>query len=167
MTSRRLRSAAFLGAALLAGAACPGGGSSDCGPAQGTVVEVVDGDTIVLSTGEKVRYLMVDSPETTKGHDDCYGQEAADFNKQMVLDQAVTLKYDKECTDKYGRLLAYVSFEGREVNSLLVERGFACVLHIPPNGDDRAEAFKALQSDAKAANKGLWQACDPLPPACN
>ncbi|MGC4116249.1 MAG: thermonuclease family protein [Myxococcales bacterium] len=159
-------------AAALAGAAaalllsgCPGGGSS-CGPTSGTVVEVVDGDTVYLSTGEKIRYLMVDAPEITKGHNDCYGQEAAAFNKDMVLDQTVTLTYDKECTDKYGRLLAYVSFEGREVNSLLVERGFACVLHIPPNGEDRVDEFKTLQADAKSAKRGAWGSCNPLPPAC-
>jgi micrococcal nuclease len=126
------------------------------------VVEVVDGDTVHLASGEKIRYLMVDTPEITKGKNDCYGQEAADFNRQMVLDQKVTLTYDKECTDKYGRLLAYVSFNGREVNSLLVERGYGCVLQIPPNGEDRADEFKALQSEAKAAGKGVWGNCDPV-----
>ncbi len=60
------------------------------------------------------------------------------------------------CTDKYGRLLAYVSVDGREVNSLMVERGYACVLVIPPNGADRADEFVALENAAKDAGAGMW-----------
>jgi len=166
VTATQYRAAALAGAAvLLLLAGCPGGPQSRCGPSEGTVVEVVDGDTIVLESGEKVRYLMVDTPETTMGHDDCWGQEAVSFNRSLVLDQKVTLTYDEECTDRYGRLLAYVSFEGREVNSMIIERGYGCGLHIPPNGDARVEEFEALEAAAKKAGKGVW-ACDPLPDAC-
>lgn len=146
-------------------AAC-GGGGSPCGPTEGKVDRVIDGDTIVLASGEKIRYLLVDAPETTNGHNDCYGSNAAQFNTDLVLGKAVQLSYDVECTDMYGRLLAYVSVDGQEVNSLMVQRGYACVLHIPPDGDDRADEFKMYQLEAKTANRGLWGACDPLPPAC-
>lgn len=141
--------------------ACPN--PQGCGPATDTVVEVVDGDTVKLAGGETVRYLMADSTEITKGKNECYGQEAASFNKSMVLDKQVTLAYDVECRDKYGRLLAYVSVDGIEVNSLEVERGFACVLHIPPNGAERELEFADLQAQAKAAKRGVWGACDPVP----
>jgi len=129
------------------------------------VDRVIDGDTIVLTTGEKIRYLLVNAPETTNGHDDCYGQNASQFNSDLVLGKMVELTYDTECTDMFGRLLAYVSVDGQEVNTLLVERGYACVLHISPDGDDRVDEFKELQAQAKAANRGLWGACDPIP--CN
>lgn len=129
------------------------------------VDRVIDGDTIVLTTGEKIRYLLVNAPETTNGHDDCYGQNASQFNSDLVLGKMVDLVYDVECTDMFGRLLAYVSVDGQEVNTLLVERGYACVLHISPDGDDRVDEFKELQAEAKAANRGLWGACDPIP--CN
>ncbi|MGE3458645.1 MAG: thermonuclease family protein, partial [Kofleriaceae bacterium] len=62
-------------------------------------------------------------------------------------------------------LLAYVSVAGQEVNSLLIERGYGCVLHIAPNGDDRIVELEALEAAAKAAGRGLWGACDPIP--CN
>jgi len=150
-------------AVLLLGAC---GSGSPCGPTDAKVDRVIDGDTIVLATGEKIRYLLVDAPETTNGHDDCFGTNAAQFNSDLVLGKMITLDYDVQCTDMYGRLLAYVSVGGQEVNSLLVQRGYACVLHIPPDGDARADEFKMYQADAKANLRGLWGACDPLPPAC-
>ena len=129
------------------------------------VTRVIDGDTVETQTGEKIRYLMVDAPETTNGHDDCYGSNAATFNTDLVLNKTVTLVTDVERTDMFGRTLAYITVDGQEVNTLLVERGYACVLHIPPNGDDRLDEFKALETAAKAENRGLWGACSPIP--CN
>ncbi|MEO8698867.1 MAG: thermonuclease family protein [Kofleriaceae bacterium] len=154
--------------ALVAAALAGCGGSSDgseCGLSEGVVARVVDGDTIELETGEKIRYLMVNTPETTGGKNECFGQNAVTFNTDLVLGKTVELEYDVQCKDMFGRTLAYVRVDGMEVNTLLVERGFACVLHIPPNGDDRADEFEALEDAAKAANRGLWAACDPIP--CN
>lgn len=144
-------------------AGCESG--SPCGPTEAVVSRVIDGDTIVLESGEKIRYILVNAPETTNGHDDCYGQNAAQFNRDLVEGKTVTIKYDVDCTDRYDRLLAYVSVDGQEVNKLMLERGYACLLHIPPDGDDRADEFKALQDAAKSAKRGLWGACDPIP--CN
>jgi len=155
----------LLALGLLGAAACGGGSGSDCGPSEGLVTRVIDGDTVVLETGVKIRYLMVNAPETTNGHDDCYGSNASTFNTDLVLNKTVQLSYDVQCEDMFGRTLAYVSVDGQEVNKLLVERGFACVLHIPPNGDDVVDEFKALEDAAKAANRGLWGACSPIP--CN
>ena len=84
----------------------------------------------------------------------------------MVLNKTVELTYDTQCTDMYGRLLAYVSVDGMDVNQLMVERGYACVLFIPPDGQSRYDEFKIYQADAKASSKGIWGSCDPLPPAC-
>jgi micrococcal nuclease len=136
-----------------------------CGPSTGVVKRVVDGDTIELETGEKIRYLLVNAPETTNGHNDCYGQNAAQFNTDLVMGKTVQLRYDDVCTDRFGRLLAYVSVDGTEVNTTLIERGYACVLHIPPDGDDRADEFKALETAAKQQGRGLWGTCSPIP--CN
>jgi micrococcal nuclease len=133
-----------------------------CGPASGVVAEVIDGDTIVLASGEKVRYLMIDTPEITNGKSECFGAEARTFNQEYVLGQDVELTYDVECTDKYGRLLAYVEAPDGEVNTLLVSRGFACAYHLPPNGDDRAVEFRDLQASAELSRAGMWAMCvDP------
>lgn len=130
------------------------------------VERVIDGDTIVLTSGEKVRYLLVDAPETTNGHADCFGANAAKLDSDLVLGKSIELDYDVDRTDAYGRTLAYVHVGGTDVNALLVERGAACVLFIPPDGADRRAAYEALQADAKAHHRGIWGACDPLPPAC-
>ncbi len=153
-------------AALLvaAGAGC---GGSPCGPTEAKVTRVVDGDTIELEDGRKIRYLLVDTPESTNGKNECFGTNAKDFNTDLVMGKNVTLAYDVDCTDRFDRTLAYVYVDGTEVNTLMIDRGYACVLHISPNGDDRAAEFEALQLAAERANRGLWGACDPLPPGCD
>jgi len=155
----RLRSASIcmalgMSVGLLAG--CPTD-TSRCGPTTGVVARVIDGDTVELESGETIRYLMVDTPETFGG-EECYGPEAKQFNTDVVLGKAVSLKYDVECTDRFDRTLAYVTVtEGnREINSLLIERGFACVLYIPPNGADRRSELENLEELAQQQNRGLW-----------
>jgi micrococcal nuclease len=140
--------------------ACDGG--ERCGPRSGIVLRTVDGDTIELESGERVRYLMIDTPESTNGADDCFGAEAAQFNRDAVEGREVTLEYDEVCEDDYGRLLAYVSVDGREINALMVERGYACVLQIPPNGAARADEFDDLEYAARTSMVGLWGACEEV-----
>ncbi len=130
------------------------------------MVRVLDGDTIDLESGERIRYLMVDTPEISHSAEEvaeCFAEEAKQFNTDLVAGQTVSLAYDTECTDRFDRLLAYVSVGDREVNTLLVERGFACVLHIPPNGVDRKDEFESLESQAMQQNKGLWESCESTP----
>jgi len=156
---------AGLAACAFAGLAACNASGSPCGARGATVERVIDGDTIVVSGGVKIRYLLVDAPETTNGHDACFGANASQFNADLVLGKTVELAYDTGCQDMFGRTLAYVSVAGQDVNRLLVERGYACVLHIPPDGDARAGEFLALEAAARAARRGLWGACDPIP--CN
>jgi micrococcal nuclease len=148
---------------LTAALACtePGTGS-ECGPSTATVARVVDGDTIELESGERVRYLMIDTPESTT-QTECFGPEAKLLNESLVAGKEITLRYDEECTDDYDRLLAYIEISGQEINRVIVERGYACVLHISPNGDDVVDEYDALETEARMLDKGLWGACDPLP----
>jgi micrococcal nuclease len=138
------------------------GGEAPCGPASAVVADVVDGDTLVLEGGARVRYLLVDTPETTGGRRDCFGAEARELNRSLVEGRRVSLSYGEACTDRFGRLLAYVEVEGREVNALLVERGHACVLYVAPAGGGRRAEFEALEAEARRARRGLWGACAPV-----
>lgn len=156
----RTVSAAVLALGLLA---CEGAASSPCGPDTGRVAEAIDGDTLLLESGERIRYLLVDTPESTGGTRDCFGPEAHAFNRGLVEGRWVTLAYGEACTDRFGRLLAYVAVDGREVNSLLVERGHACVLHVPPAGSARRAEFQSLEVEARRARRGVWGACAPVP----
>jgi micrococcal nuclease len=151
----------LLGALLLA---CEGGRSdtSTCGPTQAVVASVVDGDTIDLDSGERVRYLMIDAPESTN-ETECWGPEAKQANQMLVEGKTITLEYDVECEDDYGRLLAYVSLGEQEINRRMIEQGYACVLQIPPNGEDRIDEYESLEYAAQMLGKGLWAACDPNP----
>jgi micrococcal nuclease len=126
-----------------------------CGPDVAIAERAIDGDTIVLDGGERVRYLLMDTPETGE----CFGTEAALFNRDLVEAREVGLYYDDPCRDRYGRLLAYVEVEGVNVNRLLVELGYARVLYIPPAGSDRVDEFRALEQQAKRERRGIWAAC--------
>jgi micrococcal nuclease len=161
MTSMTCMLRAALG--LLALAACSEPGNPSCGPRTAHVERVIDGDTIVVAGDLHIRYLLVDAPEISDGHAACYGDRAARLNADLVLGRTVDLSYEPACEDRFGRTLAYVTVDGVDVNRLLVERGYACVLHIPPDGDARAGELEAVQATARAARRGLWGACDPAP----
>lgn len=153
--------AAACGLALLATACAP---PSVCGPTTATVDRVVDGDTLELSDGKKVRLLLVDAPETTGGKNDCYGQQAAQFTVDRVMGKTVRLTYDEaSCQDRFGRLLAYVTADGVEVNRALAEQGLACVLYVAPAGQSRREEFETYVSQAKTSRIGMWGQCATVP----
>ena len=127
------------------------------------VLGVVDGDTIDVLIGgdeERVRYIGVDTPETEKPGErgDCYAQEATQRNEAIVAQGEVTLEFDRELRDRYGRLLAYVSVGGRNVSEELIRGGFAQTLRIEPN-TTRAERLARLEAEAGNAGRGLWGAC--------
>jgi micrococcal nuclease len=134
-------------------------GEERCGPSTGVVDHVVDGDTVVLESGERIRYLLVDTPEITDGKNECWGTQASDHNAALVVGRSVALTYDVECEDIYGRLLAYVIVDNVEVNRELLETGNACLLHISPNGDGVFQEYQALEDAAKQAGLGMWGAC--------
>jgi micrococcal nuclease len=141
-------------------AAC--GGGDDGGGETATVNRVIDGDTIELTDLRRVRYLMIDTPESTT-ETECYGPEAKQLNVDLVEGKDITMVFDVVREDQFGRLLAYVSVDGVEINPVIVERGYACVLHIPPNGDDRLQEFEDLELRARTLGRGLWTACSPIP----
>ncbi len=133
-----------------------------CGPTRATVTEVLDGDTVRISSGDTIRLLLVDTPETGSNAE-CLGFEVADFVRQSLQDVSVDLAYSEACRDRYDRLLAYIGVEGRDFNRHLVERGYACVLHISPAGDERAADYELAQTAAATDGRGIWGSCDPVP----
>jgi micrococcal nuclease len=135
------------------------------------VTHVVDGDTIDVAmpdgSGETVRYIGIDTPETVKPDTpvQCGGPRAHAVNDRLVRGRTVTLRFDTERRDVYGRLLAYVDLPGAGprghalfVNAELVRRGLARTLTIPPN-DSFADLFARLAARAGAEGRGLWGHC--------
>lgn len=125
------------------------------------VARVVDGDTIELEGGARVRYIGVNTPETVDPRRavQCFGHEASDYNKKLLEGGFVRLVKDISGTDKYGRLLRYVYLpDGTFVNLKLVSDGYAQVNTYPPDVA-HAKEFTAAQAAARAAGRGLWSAC--------
>ncbi len=127
------------------------------------VVRVIDGDTIqvccVFGDRVTVRYVGIDTPEThhpMKGVERA-GKEASEANRKLVDGKTVTLEFDVQEQDRYGRLLAYVYLEeGTFVNAWLVEKGYAAVMTIPPNVKHEG-LFLKLQREAREQRRGLWR----------
>ncbi len=123
-----------------------------------TVERVVDGDTFIIDTGERVRMIGIDTPESVKPNSpvELYSKKASDSAKKILEGKRVRLEFDVQKKDKYGRLLAYVYLEdGTFVNALLVKEGYAKVMTIPPNVK-YAEEFLKYQQQAREEGKGLW-----------
>jgi len=130
------------------------------------VTRAVDGDTIDVTMGtqkETVRLLGIDTPET---HDprkpvQCFGQIAAAHTKALVEGKNVRLEPDPTDSDrdKYHRLLRYVYLpDGTLINAELVRDGYAFAYVVFPL--TKLDQFRALETDARAHNRGLWAGCN-------
>jgi micrococcal nuclease len=131
------------------------------------VTKVIDGDTIVLENGQKVRYIGIDTPELhhPKKEVECFSHQAYEKNKELVLGKKVFLQKDISEKDKYNRLLRYVFLdekmstdEASFVNLYLVKNGFAFAATFPPDVK-YANLFLTAQNEARQKNLGLWQKC--------
>jgi micrococcal nuclease len=130
------------------------GGRSPATPA--TLTKHTDGDTFYLSSIGKVRLIGVDTPEVF-GEQECFGRQASRFVEESVpLGAHVRYRLGVEERDRYGRALAYVWLDdGRFINRLLVARGFAQPLTVPPNVEYE-EIFVRAARRARDAGRGLW-----------
>jgi micrococcal nuclease len=129
------------------------------------VVRAIDGDTLEVEIDgrrEDVRLIGVDTPETVKPGTpvQCFGPRASAFAHRILDGRRVGIVAGVERRDVYGRLLAYVRLGGRSVNAMLLRRGLARTLTIPPN-DRYAQLFHRLELRAARAGRGLWGACAP------
>lgn len=136
------------------------------------VKRVIDGDTIQLETGQRVRLIGIDTPEmhySDKLYRDSrrteqdiqtireLGKRAYEFTKKLIEAKRVSLEFDVEKYDKYGRLLAYVYLkDGTFVNAKIIEEGYASLMTIPPNVK-YTDLFLKLYQKARENKRGLWK----------
>lgn len=128
-----------------------------------TVTRIVDGDTVELADGRKVRLIGIDTPESVHPSEPmrCFGPEATRRLAELLPPPTdVRLEPDVEATDRYGRTLAYLwrASDGLHVNRAMVADGFAQVYTVPPNVEHRDELL-AAQRAARDAGRGLWGGC--------
>ncbi|MFC2003002.1 thermonuclease family protein, partial [Chloroflexota bacterium] len=118
------------------------------------VIEVIDGDTITVEGGYRVRYIGIDTPEIHP-QPEAYGIEAWQANRRLVEGKIVRLERDVSETDKYGRLLRYVYVDSGFVNAELVSEGLACAKTYPPDTKYQ-DLLKEIEAEARHAGRGMW-----------
>ncbi len=144
----------------------------DANAGQLYVKRVVDGDTIALSDGTKVRLIGVDTPELhtsekllkdarQSGKDlkiiQRMGSRAKEFTQNRCLGKAVVLEYDVERKDRYGRTLAYVYLgDGTFLNAEIIKAGYGHIMTIPPNVK-YSGLFLDMEKEARENSRGLWR----------
>ncbi len=119
------------------------------------VKRVIDGDTIELATGERVRYVGIDAPETGERAEP-FGKEAARLNKALVEGRYVLLLPGVQDKDRFGRLLRYVLVGGILAEAELLREGLAVAREYQP-GQPYATCEAALEAEARAAGRGMWR----------
>ena len=125
-----------------------------------TITKVYDGDTITLSTGERVRFLQIDTPELSPS--ECYGDEARRVLVTLLSTPGqLTLKTDPKLdkVDRYGRLLRYVFIGKTNINLKLVEMGAATPYFYKGDKGQYSTLMLKAAKNAKAKSLGLWKSC--------
>jgi serine protease Do len=122
-----------------------------------TVKRVIDGDTFVIESDERVRLIGIDTPETVHPRRDIepFGPEASEFTKNAIEGKQVRLEFDVEIYDVFKRLLAYVYVDDVLLNEQLLLEGLAVISTHPPNVKF-TERFIECQQIAKKRGVGIW-----------
>ncbi len=136
------------------------------------VVSVADGDTIsVVKKGESlkskvtVRILGLDTPEkykTRTGYVECYGEEASEYAKKLLLNKTVYLEFDdsQDKQDRYGRLLAHVFLENNEnYQAKVIKNGYG-FSYVYKHKTKYFDLYSDSEKKAKLSNLGVWKYCD-------
>ncbi|MDF2750125.1 MAG: nuc [Gaiellaceae bacterium] len=148
--------AAALGGLLLTGCSAT---AAEVGSDRGRVARVTDGDTLRLTDGRRIRLVQVDAPEPRT---ECWGEQATRALTELVPPgAAVELERDPRLDDRdrFGRLLRYVTRDGRLLNVALVERGAAAPYFFRGEQGRHADELLDAGQSALAARRGLWGGC--------
>lgn len=128
--------------------------------AEGTfeVHRVVDGDTLLLANGARVRLIGADTPETVRPNHpvEPWGDQATQFTRRFVAEGPVRLQFDGPPKDRHDRFLAYVWVGDRMLNEELIRQGLARAELQYPYSRDVKDRFRRAEDEAKAARRGIW-----------
>jgi len=122
------------------------------------VERVVDGDTLVLANGGRVRLIGADTPETVRPNHpvEPWGPEATEFTERFVARGEVRLQFDGRRQDKYDRFLAHVWVDGRMLEEELLRAGLARAETNYSYSAEAKDRFRAAEAEARAAGRGIW-----------
>lgn len=118
--------------------------------------KAIDGNTIELANGQKVRLIGIDASEIAQAS--CFSEEAKEYNDSLIRGKLVEMEKDVSERDKFGRLLRYIYVDGKMVNETLVREGYAQAMRISPDVKF-AGKLEDIEQEARRQGKGLWSAC--------
>lgn len=122
-------------------------------PKKAKVKRVVDGDTVVLENGSIVRYVGITAPENNEP----FERQSTDENKKLVEGKVVKLEYDNYKGDKFGRILAYLIIDGRNISVEMARKGLAqVVIYQKKKPFIYAKELRKAQDEAKKKKLGIW-----------
>lgn len=132
-------------------------------PGEFVVKRAVDGDTLLLSNGDRVRLIGVDTPETKHPERpvEPFGPQASEFTRVRTEGKRVRLEFDKERTDDHGRILAYVYVDGQFLNEELIRAGMGRAITHFPFSASMKRRFRQAEEEARDARRGLWSTDPP------
>ena len=125
----------------------------------GKVVGVSDGDTITvlddMDQGNfRIRLDKIDAPEKKQA----FGNKAKQYLSSLIFGKKVSIRY--KSIDRYGRILGVVFLDGKEINLVMVQSGYAWHYSYY----DKTPAYIEAEKQARAEKKGLWQDPNPINP---
>jgi micrococcal nuclease len=132
--------------------------SFDDSPGPFLVQRAVDGDTLLLADGRRVRLIGVDTPETVHPSRpvEPLGPEATAFTRSRTEGRYVMLEYDRQRRDRYDRVLAYVYVDDEMLNEALIAAGYSRAETRYPYSNAMKRRFRQAETRAREAGVGIW-----------
>lgn len=128
---------------------------------------VVDGDTLQLIGGARIRLLGVDTPETVAENRpvEPWGPEASDFTRHFIdgAGKRLRLSFDHERFDRFGRHLGWAWHGETSLNEELVRAGMSPAVTKYPYSPSMKDRLRAAEREAKREQRGLWSQPSPQP----
>ena len=122
------------------------------------VRRVVDGDTLLMADGTRLRLIGINCPESVKPNHpvEPFGPESSQFTRDFIGKQKVRLQFDKERKDQYDRMLAYVFVGDQMLNEELLRAGLARYEHNFRYSESMKRRFRKARDEARGAKRGIW-----------
>lgn len=122
-------------------------------PTEAKVKRVIDGDTLELEKGQIVRLVGVNA----SNNGEPYEEQATEYSKKLIEGKKVKLEYDAYKSDRFGRILAYIIIDNKNLSVELVKKGLAKVVIYEKRKPliYQDELLKA-EKEAKSKKLGIW-----------
>ncbi len=115
------------------------------------VTHIIDGDTMIISGGEHVRLIGIDTPERGEP----YYREATQQLRELIEGKNIRMEKDVSERDRYGRLLRHIYVGDLWVNAEMIRAGYARFVTFPPDVK-HVRIFERLEREARENQRGLW-----------